>query len=109
MEYDALAEFDILFGQAVALHLLGYEELSRYVELFNLGIAGYTYYLHPVEERIRDALKRIRSRYEHNIRKVVVAVKVVVVKCMVLLRVQHLKERARRVSAEIAAHLIYLV
>ena len=79
------------------------------VELLELRVAGELDDLHPVLERERDAAERVRGRDEHHVREVVVEVEVVVVERGVLLGIEHLEERRRRVAPEVARHLVDLV
>ena len=53
--------------------------------------------------------QRVRRRDEHHVREVVVEVEVVVVEAVVLLGVEHLEQRRRRVAAEVGRHLVDLV
>ena len=53
--------------------------------------------------------ERVRGRDEHHVRQVIVQVEVVIVERAVLLRVEHLEQRRRRISAEIRRHLVDLV
>ena len=46
---------------------------------------------------------------EHHLREVVVEVEVVVVEGVVLLGVEHLEQRRRRIAAEVGRHLVDLV
>ena len=51
----------------------------------------------------------VRRRQEQHLRKVVVDLEVVIVECLVLLGIQHLEQRRRRIPAIVGAELVDLV
>ena len=53
--------------------------------------------------------EHVRGADEHHLREVVVDVEVVIVEGVVLLRVEHLEQRRRRIAAEVHRHLVDLV
>ena len=93
---------------AVVLLLLGQQVAQRDVDLLVLGVAGEPDHLHPVEQRRRD-VHRVRRRDEHRVRQVEVDLDVVVAEGVVLLGVEHLEQRRRRIAAEVHAELVDLV
>ena len=100
---------DVIVLQAVFGRLLLDQELLGDIEFFDLGVAVDLDDLHPVLQRFGNIVQEVCRRNEHYLRKVIVQVEVVVVKRVVLLRVQHLEQRRRRIAAEIGAHLVHLV
>src|SRR6516165_12485836 len=56
-----------------------------------------------------DVWKRVRRGDEHHAGEIVVDFKVVVVERVVLLGVEHLEQRRRRIAAEVGTHLVDLV
>ena len=82
--------------------------LARDLDLLILGVAGDADDLHAVHQGRRD-VERVRRRDEHHARKIVVDLEIVVVEGVVLLGVEHLEQRRRRIAAEIGAHLVHLV
>ena len=78
------------------------------LDLLVLRVAGDADDLHAVHQRRRD-VERVGRRHEHHVRQVVVDLEVMVVERRVLLGVQHLEQRRRRIAAEIHAHLVDLV
>ena len=54
-------------------------------------------------------LKRVRRGDEHHVREIVVEIEVVIVEGVVLLRIEHLEQRRRRIAAEVGRHLVDLV
>ena len=103
-----LGDFDLAVLDAVVLHLLGQQVAQRDVELLVLGVARQPDDFHPVEQRRRD-VHRVRSRDEHRVRQVEVDLDVVVAEGVVLLRVEDLQQRGRRIAAEVHAELVDLV
>jgi hypothetical protein len=55
------------------------------------------------------SVERVRRRDEHHLREVVVEIEVVVVERRVLLGIEHLEQRRRRIAAEVGRHLVDLV
>ena len=53
--------------------------------------------------------KRVRRRHEHHVRQVIVDFEIVIVEGPVLLGIEHLEQRRRRVAAPIGAELVDLV
>ena len=88
------------FGDEVAL---------RDAELLVLRVAGELDDVHAVEQRAGNRVERVRGADEEHLREVERQVEVVVAEVPVLLRVEHLEHRARRVAAEVGAHLVDLV
>jgi hypothetical protein len=78
------------------------------LDLLVLGVAGDADDLHAVHQRLRH-VQRVGRRHEHHVRQVVVDLEIVVVERRVLLRVEHLEQRRRRIAAEVLAHLVDLV
>ena len=72
-------------------------------------VAGEVDDLHPVAQRRRDRVQHVRRGDEHHLREVVLDVQVVVDEGVVLLRVEHLEQRRRRVAAEVHRHLVDFV
>ncbi len=82
--------------------------LARDLDLLVLGVAGDADDLHAVHQRRRD-VQRVRRRDEHHVREVVLDLEIVVVEGRVLLGIEHLEQRRRRIAAEVRAHLVDLV
>ena len=81
----------------------------RDLELLLLGVAGELDHLHAVAQRRRDGVEDVRRGDEHDLAEVERHVEVVVLEADVLLRVEHLEQRRRRVAAEVHAELVDLV
>ncbi len=95
--------------QPVGLRLLGQQELLRDLDLLELEIPGEADDLHPVDQRGRNRVERVAGGDEHDLREIEVDLEVVIVERVVLLGVEHLEKRRRRVAAEVHAELVDLV
>ena len=100
---------ELVRREAVLGELARDEVLPRDRELLVLGVAGELDDLEAVEERPRDALEEVRGRDEEDLGEVERDAEVVVRERVVLRRVEHLEERARRVALERHAELVDLV
>ena len=104
-----VGERDLALGQAVALDLARDQVALGDLELLLLGVAGELDHLHPVAQRPGDRVQRVGGGHERHRRQVERQVQVVVAERVVLLGVEHLEHRARRIAAEVRAHLVDLV
>ena len=109
MERIASSLTENSFGlQRVVADRLGQQMPLGDFHLLVLGVAGDTDDLHAVHQGRRD-VQRIGRGHEHDARQVVLDLEIVVHEGRVLLRVEHLEQRRRRIAAEIHAHLVDLV
>ena len=92
-----------------SLELLGDQELLRDVELLLPRVAGDLEDLHAVAQRRRDRVHDVRGRHEHHLREIERHLQVVIGEGVVLLGVEHLEQRRRRVAAEVVPQLVDLV
>ena len=74
-----------------------------------LGVAVEPHDLHAVEQRGRDRVGDVRGGEEQHVGQVEFELEVVVAERVVLRRVEHLEQCARRVAAEVGADLVDLV
>ena len=95
--------------QAVLGELARDQVALRDVELLVDRVAGELDHLHPVAQRAGDRVEDVRRGDEHHLGEVERQVEVVVAEGVVLRRVEDLEHRARRVAAEVGAHLVDLV
>ena len=93
---------------AVVLHLLRQQVLLGDRDLLVLGVARQADHFHPVEQRRRD-VHRVGGGDEHHVGQVVLDLDVVVDERVVLLGIEHLEQRRRRIAAEVHAHLVDFV
>ena len=89
--------------------LLGHQVFLRDVNLLDFGVARQLDDLHPVAQRLRNWIHPVGRGDEQNLREIERHVEIVVAERAVLLRVQHLHQRRRRIAAEIASEFIHFV
>ena len=99
----------VLVGQARLLELARDQVLLGDLGLLALGVAGELDDLHAVEQRAGDVLEEVGRGDEQHLAQVERHVQVVVGERVVLRRVEHLEQRARRVALERDAELVDLV
>ena len=99
----------LIFAQAVLLHLLGQQVTACDQALFLRRVGRQLDNLHTVEQRTRNGRKIVRSRQEHHVGQIKRQFNVVVAEGNILLGVQHFKHRRCRIAAEVVAHLVNLV
>ena len=99
----------VLRRQAVLLELLRDEELLRDVQLLLARVAGQLEDLEAVAQRRRDRVHDVRRRDEHDLRQVERHLEVVVREGCVLLGIEDLEQRRRRIAAEVVPELVDLV
>ena len=104
-----VVDCDLGRGEPVRLELARHQVPPRDLQLVAPGVAGQLDHLHAVEQRRRDRRQRIRGGDEHHLREVEGDLDVVVAERVVLLRIEHLEQRGRRVAAEVDAQLVDLV
>ena len=78
------------------------------LQLLVLRIARNSNDLHPVHERRRN-VERVSRGHEHHARQIIVDLQIVIIEGRVLLRIEHLEQRRRRIATKIHAHLVDLV
>ncbi len=100
----------ICFGlRPLASICFGPRKSRAIAQLLALDVARDLDDLHAVLQRPRDLRQDVRRADEHHAREVVVEIEVVVVEAVVLLRVEHLEQRRRRIAAEVHRHLVHFV
>ncbi len=109
LEQRVIGDLAAIVGQAVILELLGHEELARDVLLVLPRVTRELDDLEAIAERPRDRIELVRGRDEQHLGEVEVDLEVVVAERRVLLRVQDLEQRRRRVAPKIVAELVDLV
>lgn len=83
--------------------------VARDRDLLVLGVAVEQHDLHAVEQRRGDGVRDIRSGQEQHVGQVELELEVVVAERVVLSRVEHFQQGARRVAPEVGADLVDLV
>ena len=103
------ASFDLAGPQPVLLDLPRDQITLGDIDLLVLGVAAELDDLHAVAQRRRDRVEHVGRRDKEHLAQVKRHVEIVVAELAVLLRVEHLQQRAARVAAEVAAQLVDLV
>ena len=101
-------DVQLVLLQPVVLHLLGNEVLLRDRDLLVLRVAREPDHLHAIEQRRRN-IQGVRRGNEHHVGQVVLDLDVVIDEGRVLLGVEHLQQRRRRVAAKVHSHLVDFV
>ena len=96
-------------GEPGALDRFRHQEALGDLHLLVLGVAGQLQHFHAVAQRLRNRVQDVGGADEHHVRKVVLDVEVVIEEGVVLLGIEHLEERRRRVAAEVHRHLVDFV
>src|SRR5271157_5766414 len=105
-----LREFELFaFLHAVFFGLLRDQVLARDVDLLFASVAGEFDDLHAIAQRIRDGIHPVGGGDEDDLGKVEGHVEIVIAEGIVLLRIENLHERGRRIAAEVAAQLVDLI
>ena len=99
----------VLRRQPVVLHLLVDQVIGRDLQLLFLGVAGELEHFHAVAQRRRNRIEHVRRGDEQHLGQIERHVEVVIAERVVLLRIEHLEQRRRRIAAEIGAELVDLV
>ena len=79
------------------------------LELFFLGVAGQLDHLHAIAQRAGHGVEHVGGGDEQHLRQVEGRAQVIVAESRVLLGVEHLEQRRRRVALDAAAELVDLV
>ena len=104
-----IGEDDLLFLQPVVCSLFFDQVALGDLHLLALGITGEPDDLQTVLQSMRDRVQDIRGRDEHDLRKIVLDIEVMVVECVVLLGIQNFQQRRRRIAAKIVSELVNLI
>ena len=81
--------------QSVGRHLAAYQIAAANLELLGRRVARQTDDLQPIPQRTRYCIENISGSYEDDSTKIEGNSKIVIPKCGVLLRIEHLKKRGR--------------
>ena len=98
-----------LAGQTAGFELLGQQVLAGDVVFFHTGVAGQLDHVHTVAQRAGDAAQIVGSGDKEHMAQIKRDIDEMVVEGAVLLRVQCLQQRCRRVAPEIPCQLVDLV
>src|SRR5260221_10254358 len=104
-----VGEGEILFRQAGRFAGALYQEALGDFELFLFGVAGQAQDFHAVLQRLRNRVHHVRGADEHDFRKIVFDVQVVIRERVIEFRIEHFHQGCRRVAAEVGGHLVHFV
>src|SRR3990167_5067864 len=96
------------FLQAVGLNLLGCQVFDGDIDFFGFGVARQANNLHAVQQRRRN-VHGVGRAEEHHVRQIVIDLQIVIVEVVILLRIEHLEQRRRRIATHVLAHLVDFV
>ncbi len=75
---------------------------------FIFGITRNTNDFHAVQKRLWH-VQTIRRRDEHDVRKIIIYIQIMIIKCIILFRIQHFEKRRRRIPPMIHTHFIHFI
>ena len=107
--HRAARDVELDVSQAVLLLLLGQEVTFADLDLLFKDIARKLDHLHTVEQGCCNGRKAVGGGDEEHLRKVVIHIEEVVVEGLVLFRVKHLEQGARRIALEVGRDLVNLI
>ena len=100
---EKFLRFDRVFGKN-----LRHQVTLGNLDLLVFGITGKTNDFHTIKKRPRH-VQTVGGGNKHYVRQIIVHFQIMIVKTVVLLRIQHFQKRRRRISAPVAAEFVYLV
>ena len=100
---------DVVRAQAIAFHLTRPEVAAPDGDLLVSRVAVEANHLHPVEQRAGNRIGQVGRRDEQHVRQIERDIQVVILKRVILRRVQHLEQRRRRITAPIGSQFVDLV
>ena len=78
-------------------------------QLFLLGVAGQLDDLHPVPQRVRNAVQGMCGGDEEDLAQIEIQVEVMIPEGVVLLGIEDFQQRRRGIAAHVRAELVHLV
>ena len=103
-----IGDLPLVVLQTMRLRLLRDQMAFGDFDLFILGVAGDADDLHAIHQGLRHA-QRVGRGDEHYVRKIEIDFQIMIVESRVLLRIQHLQQRARWIAAPVGAQLVDLI
>src|SRR5262245_46779287 len=104
--YTFFGEVYLFLCKAICFELFQKQMSPSNLELLAFCVARKPDDLKPVLKRRRNRVQHVRRRYEHHIRKIILDIQIMIVKCEVLLRVKDFKQRCRWIATKIHSKLI---
>src|SRR5687767_14628769 len=79
------------------------------LEFLAFGVTGQAQNLKTILQRGRDRVEHVCCRDEKDLRKIVLDVEIVILKRVVLFRIEYFEQSSTRVAAEVRAELVDLI
>ncbi len=108
-QYRIVVQPEVFRFQTVFGKLLCKNMTPRNFLFFMIEISGKFNHFHPVLQRKRYGITDIRRCDEHDLGEIVIDIEIMIVERRVLLRIENLQKRRRRIAAEIHAHLVHFI
>ncbi len=105
----AVGDRCVLGGEAVGGELPADQVALGDLQLFILGVARQLDHFHAVAQRPRDVVEHVGRGNEEHLREIERHRQVVVAERRILLGIQHLQQRRRRIAVKARAELVHLV
>src|SRR5579871_129150 len=102
-------ELDILRSNAILLRLPRNQIFHSNIRLLLLRITRQLNDLHTIEQGPRNRIQLVRRADKQHLAQIERLIQIVVPERIVLLRIQRLQQRTRRIAPEIAAQLVDLI
>src|ERR1700747_1728788 len=109
VRHRLVRNFQVVFRQTCRFELLGNQEALRDLMLFLLGVARDAQDFHAVLQWLRNGVQHVGGADEHDLRKIVFDVEIMVGEGVVELGVEHFHQGRRGISAKIHGHLVHFV
>ena len=107
--YTFIVEFNVFVIDSMFIHLFRNKILFRDLYFLFLGITSKIDNFHTVAKWTRDLIEDVRRRNEHDLRKIVVQVQVVIAESAVLFRIKNFKHGRSWITFKIRAKFINLI
>ncbi len=104
-----LLKFALIGLESVLLELSPNEISFRDLQFLALGVTGQRNHFHPVAQRFGHAVDVIGRADKNDLRQIERHIEIAIDKRVVLPRIEHFEQRARRIAAKIGADLVDLV
>ena len=104
-----VSKFELLSAQAVRFGLLRNQVALRDFEFLAFRVTRQPQHFQAILQCRRDCVQHVRGSDKENLRQIVFDVKVMILKHMVLLRIEDFEQRRARVAAKVRAQLVDLV
>ena len=105
-----VSERDVeVVNEAVLADLLRHEIALRDLDLVLFDVAGQLDDFHAIAQRLGNRVEHVGGRDEHHARQIEREIEVVIAERVVLLGIEHLEQRGRRIALDVVCELVDLV